>query len=103
MADVQRIIDQIMNDEKLRRSSHFSDRIYTSEPILTTARQMATYLPDRYREMRAISRWQQDGDGSRGRWLSEAELFYRQGIFMEDFEDDFDDDFDDYFSEDDQV
>ncbi|MBM6785984.1 TerB N-terminal domain-containing protein [Collinsella tanakaei] len=88
MADVQRIIDQIMNDEKLRRSSHFSDRIYTSEPILTTARQMATYLPDRYREMRAISRWQQDGDGSRGRWLSEAELFYRQGVFMEDFEDD---------------
>ena len=88
MADVQRLIDQIMSAERIRRSSHFSDRVFTDEPILTTGRQMASYLPDRYREMRAISRWQADSGGGRGRWLSEAELFYRQGRFMEDFEDD---------------
>lgn len=88
MADVQRLIDQIMSTERIRRSSHFSDRVFTDEPILTTGRQMASYLPDRYREMRAISRWQADSGGGRGRWLSEAELFYRQGRFMEDFEDD---------------
>lgn len=88
MADAQRIIEQILNAERLKRSSHFSERVYTDEPILTTGRQMASYLPDRYREMRAISRWQPDPQGNRGRWLTEAELFYRQGVFMEDFEDD---------------
>lgn len=88
MADVQRIIEQILNTERLRNSSHFSDRVYTDEPILTTGRQMASYLPDRYREMRAISRWQPGADGGSGRWLTEAELFWRQGVFMEDFEDD---------------
>lgn len=88
MADVQRIIEQILNTERLRSSSHFSDRVYTDEPILTTGRQMASYLPDRYREMRAISRWQPGANGGSGRWLTEAELFWRQGVFMEDFEDD---------------
>ena len=88
MADVQRIIEQILNTERLRNSSHFSDRVYTDEPILTTGRQMASYLPDRYREMRAISRWQPGANGGSGRWLTEAELFWRQGVFMEDFEDD---------------
>lgn len=61
--------------------------MYASEPILTTGRQMANYLPDRYREMKAISRWETNSNGG-GRWLSEAELFYRQGTFMADFEDD---------------
>lgn len=82
------VIDRIMADERFRASSHFSDTVYADEPILTTGRQMATFLPDRYQEMRAISRWEPGADGCPGRWLSEAELFYRQGIFMADFEDD---------------
>ena len=45
-------------------------------------------LPDRYREMRAISRWQEGTGDQSGRWLTEAELFYRQGTFMADWEDD---------------
>lgn len=81
------LIDRIMASERLQGSSHFSERVYASEPILTTGRQMANYLPDRYREMKAISRWETNSNGS-GRWLSEAELFYRQGTFMADFEDD---------------
>lgn len=48
-------------------------------------RRLDTSFPNRYREMRAISRWEQ-GAG-RGRWLTEAELFYKQAHFMEDFED----------------
>lgn len=88
MPDIQSIIDRIVNDERMRRSSHFSERIYTDEPILTTGRQMANYLPDRYREMRAISRWLPGENGGQGRWLTEAELFWRQGTFMADFEDD---------------
>lgn len=82
------VIDRIMADERFRASSHFSSTVYADEPILKTARQMATFLPDRYREMRAISRWESGADGHPGRWLTEAELFYRQGAFMADFEDD---------------
>lgn len=49
---------------------------------------MQNFLPDQYRKMREISRWQDDPKGGAGRWLSEAELFYRQGQLMADFEDD---------------
>ena len=61
---------------------------YADEPILKTGRQMQNFLPDQYREMREISRWQDDPKGGAGRWLSEAELFYRQGLLMAGFEDD---------------
>lgn len=84
--DVRALIERITSSERMRTSSHFSDAVYRAEPILTTGRQMATYLPDRYREMRAISRWQ-EGE-PHGRWITEAELFWRQGTFMADFEDD---------------
>ena len=50
--------------------------------------QPAFDLPHRYHEMRAISRWQEGAEGKPGRWLTEAELFYRQGTFMADYEDD---------------
>lgn len=36
---------------------------------------MQNFLPDQYRKMREISRWQDDPKGGAGRWLSEAELF----------------------------
>ena len=85
--DARELIDRIMSSERLHSSSHFSERVYESEPILTTGRQMANYLPERYREMKAITRREANAQGG-GRWLSEAELFYRQARFMEDFEDD---------------
>ncbi len=77
-----------MAGERFQAHSHFSDRVDRDEPILTTGRAMASYLPDRYRAMRSISRWETGADGQRGRWLTEAELFYRPGMFMADFEDD---------------
>lgn len=86
--DIDAIIKDIVTSDRYRSSSHFSQRVYADEPILTTARQMGSYLPDEYRKMRAISRWQEGENGERGRWLSEAELFYRQGMAMADFEDD---------------
>lgn len=86
--NVQELIDRIMSDERFRSSSHFSDTVYNDEPILTTGRRMASYLPDEYRAMRSISRWQEGPAGEPGRWLTEAELFYRQGMLMADFEDD---------------
>lgn len=83
---IQELISSITSSDRMRTSSHFSSTVYRDEPILTTGRKMASYLPERYREMRAISRWE-EGE-PHGRWLSEAELFYRQGMVMADFEDD---------------
>ena len=59
------------------------------ENLFSPAASRAAFdLPERYRQMRAISRWQEGTNGHPGRWLTEAELFYRQGTFMADWEDD---------------
>ena len=86
--DVKMLIERIMAEARTHQSARFSNEIYADEPILKTGRQMQNFLPDQYRKMRAISRWQDDPKGGAGRWLSEAELFYRQGLLMADFEDD---------------
>lgn len=86
--DVKMLIERIMAEARNHQSARFSNEIYADEPILKTGRQMQNFLPDQYRKMREISRWQDDPKGSTGRWLSEAELFYRQGLLMADFEDD---------------
>lgn len=86
--DVKMLIERIMDEARTHQSARFSNKIYADEPILKTGRQMQNFLPDQYRKMREISRWQDDPKGGAGRWLSEAELFYRQGLLMADFEDD---------------
>lgn len=86
--DVKELIARIMDEARGKQSTRFTSEVYRDEPLIKTGRQMANYLPERYREMRAISRWKTDPQGGAGRWLSEAELFYRQGRFMADFEDD---------------
>lgn len=86
--DVKMLIERIMAEARTHQSARFSSKIYADEPILKTGRQMQNFLPDQYRKMREISRWQDDPKGGAGRWLSEAELFYRQGLLMADFEDD---------------
>lgn len=86
--DVKTLIERIMAEARTHQSARFSNKIYADEPILKTGRQMQNFLPDQYRKMREISRWQDDPKGGAGRWLSEAELFYRQGLLMADFEDD---------------
>lgn len=86
--DIKMLIERIMAEARTHQSARFSNEVYADEPILKTGRQMQNYLPDQYRKMREISRWQDDPKGGAGRWLSEAELFYRQGLLMADFEDD---------------
>ena len=86
--DIKMLIERIMAEARTHRSARFSNEVYADEPILKTGRQMQNFLPDQYRKMREISRWQEDPKGGAGRWLSEAELFYRQGLLMADFEDD---------------
>lgn len=86
--DIKMLIERIMAEARTHQSARFSNKVYADEPILKTGRQMQNFLPDQYRKMREISRWQDDPKGGAGRWLSEAELFYRQGQLMADFEDD---------------
>lgn len=86
--DIKMLIERIMAEARTHQSARFSHEVYADEPILKTGRQMQNFLPDQYRKMREISRWQDDPKGGAGRWLSEAELFYRQGLQMADFEDD---------------
>lgn len=86
--DIKMLIERIMAEARTHQSARFSNKIYADEPILKTGRQMQNFLPDQYRKMREISRWQEDPKGGADRWLSEAELFYRQGLLMADFEDD---------------
>lgn len=86
--DVKMLIERIMAEARTHQSARFSNKIYADEPILKTGRQMQNFLPDQYRKMREISRWQDDPKSGAGRWLSEAELFYRQGLLMANFEDD---------------
>lgn len=86
--DIKMLIERIMAEARTHQSARFSHEVYADEPILKTGRQMQNFLPDQYRKMREISRWQEDPKSGAGRWLSEAELFYRQGLLMADFEDD---------------
>lgn len=86
--DIKMLIERIMAEARTHQSARFSNETYADEPILKTGRQMQNFLPDQYRKMREISRWQEDPKGGAGRWLSEAELFYRQGLLMANFEDD---------------
>lgn len=86
--DIKMLIERIMAEARTHQSARFSHEVYADEPILKTGRQMQNFLPDQYRKMREISRWQDDPKGGAGHWLSEAELFYRQGLLMADFEDD---------------
>lgn len=86
--DIKMLIERIMAEARTHQSARFSNEVYADEPILKTGRQMQNFLPDQYRKMREISRWQEDPKGGAGRLLSEAELFYRQGLLMADFEDD---------------
>ena len=86
--DIKLLIERIMAEARTHQSARFSNEVYADEQILKTGRQMQNFLPDQYRKMREISRWQDDPKGGAGRWLSEAELFYRQGLLMADFEDD---------------
>ena len=92
--DARDAIARIMADKRFSSTVHTTsqrgaeqrstDGLFSN---LNTGRQPFD-LPERYHQMRAISRWQESTNGQPGRWLTEAELFWRQGTFMADWEDD---------------
>ena len=89
MGSAQDIIDAILYSASHRPGSHFSSTVYADEPIITTGRQMKSYVPERIRQMKEISRYTEGRDGRPGHWLSETQYFYLQGTFMADYEDDY--------------
>lgn len=84
MADLQKLIQTILADTKFDSSGNSASKVYRDEPILLTASQMERFTPSRYLAMRKMAR-----SGGLHQAL-EANIFYEQGKFMEDFEDDFD-------------
>ncbi|MBQ7542814.1 MAG: TerB N-terminal domain-containing protein [Clostridia bacterium] len=76
MGDVHELISKVMEQPGI------STRVYRDEPILRTAAQMNNYLPEKCRRMRKLAF--QGGTRS----MTSAEIFYKQGKFMEDYEDD---------------
>ena len=61
--DIKMLIERIMAEARTHQSARFSNETYADEPILKTGRQMQNFLPDQYRKMREISRWQDDPKG----------------------------------------
>ena len=114
----EQLIAQILSSPRLKESAHFSSTVYQDEPILKTAAQMESYLPEKYREMRRIAEdlgawtgayktggasrpsggrpsWAQRMHAERGANLLEsgldpqaARIFVAQARFMADWEDD---------------
>lgn len=84
MADVDAIIEQILAASRAKGGRVLSsERTYADEPILLRGSQLASYLPEPIRQMRALAR-----RGEARTW-SDARLFVEQARLMENFEDDF--------------
>ena len=82
MADIDRIIEQIVAASRAKAGRAFaSSKIYGSEPILMRGSQLASYLPEPVRQMRALARRPE------ARSWTDARLFVEQGRVMAGFED----------------
>ena len=78
--EIDRLILQVTNSVENRPSF---EKVYRDEPILFTAARMKNYTPPVYAKMRALL---SEKDLL---YKSGAEIFYRQGKFMESVEDDY--------------
>lgn len=78
--DVKMLIERIMAEARTHQSARFSNKIYADEPILKTGRQMQNFLPDQYRKMREISRWQDDPKGGAGALAIRGGAFLPSGL-----------------------
>ena len=82
MADIDRIIEQIVAASRAKAGRAFaSSKVYGSEPILMRGSQLASYLPEPVRQMRALARRPE------ARSWTDARLFVEQGRLMAGYED----------------
>lgn len=83
MADVDKLIEDILAKSKFAAKKGGEGKLYRDEPIIFTAKKLEKLTPPSYRAMRKIA------EGVEAHRKSVARIFYEQGKFMEDFEDDF--------------
>ena len=83
MPNVDDIIEQIIAASRAKVGRAFaSSRVYGSEPIIMRGSQLASYLPEPVRQMRALARRPE------ARGWTDARLFVEQARLMEGYEDD---------------
>lgn len=78
-ARILNIIDKVLEEHRIRKAHENST--YYDEPIVKTASQLNNYTPEKITQMRQLVKLKS---------VSPQELFYRQGIFMADFNDNYD-------------
>ncbi len=79
LEDAKKLIELVLSDEKLNKSGSASRSVYTDEPIILTASQLGSFVPEKIMEMRRLTDKSADY----------RERFYKQALFMEDYEDNF--------------
>lgn len=85
MADADKIIHKLLNDEKFINSKNIRDKIYSDQPLIKRASQIKTpETPAKIKEMKALAY------SSEAYWKTSAWLFYTQAEFMADFTDVYD-------------
>ena len=77
MGRAEDIIKSVLSDKKL-------EKVYHDEPLIFTASQMKSYTPPEYAAMQRIA------IERKGIFMPSAQIFYKQGKFMEEFCDSFD-------------
>ena len=83
--DVDKILEQILTDPRIREGRAFSSRkTYSDEPILRRGSQMSNYTPDMILQMRNVQR------SPEARMWSDSHVFVEQGRLMADYEDNYD-------------
>ena len=83
MRDIDAIIEQIIAASRAKAGRAFaSSRVYSDEPIIMRGSQLASYVPEPIRQMRALARRPE------ARSWSDARLFVEQARLMADYTDD---------------
>ncbi|MDM8270077.1 TerB N-terminal domain-containing protein [Thermophilibacter provencensis] len=84
MRDIDAIIEQIIAASRAKAGHAFaSSRVYSDEPIIMRGSQLASYVPEPIRQMRALARRPE------ARSWSDARLFVEQARLMAGYTDDF--------------
>ena len=81
--DVKALIRSITEEVMRKTAQNVQEKIYRDEPLIFTASQMKSYVPDEIKQMRKIAR------EPSSYYQTEAQIFCRQAKFMENYEDDF--------------
>ncbi len=82
MADVDKILEKLLSDPRLKTGRAFTtSKTYSDEPIIRRGSQMHGFVPEPIKKLRELQ------TTPTGRTWSETHLFFEQAKLLEDFED----------------